>query len=274
MTKRLGWLTLPVAGMLAGVVLAPAAAVAASASFTSGGSTPAVAATNTSTGLAVDAATGNGTAVRATGGGSNNGSAMFLRSTATGDGSNALYAKSYATSGKHFGVQGVTLSPSGVGVYGQGATDGTGVLGTAAGAGAGVVGAGGVGVVSDGELLTLLHVVDSSATTGTAGDVAGTFNQAGQATASVSFPHAFPAGLTPVVVVTPGGDPSTAGAYWVTRDVGTNGETTGFTLHTANAATLPWNYVVVGFADPAAAAASPAAQQMHQLGTRAGAAGR
>jgi hypothetical protein len=243
--RRIAW---PLA-VLGGVVLvAPAVALAAPGGFTSSNSTPAVSATNSSSGLGVDA-TSKGTVIRATGSGAGSGSAMFLRQNSTGSGSNALYAKSYAPSGIHFGVQGVNISPQGAGVYGQGVNlnGGDGVVGEAlSDGGAGVVGSSpGTGVLGTGEVFGVLSLGD----TGSAGNVydlsdggwAGTC----EATAT-SSPCAFgqpflDPSVDPVVVVTPQGDPG--GSYWVS---GANQD--GFTLNLASApsGTVVFGYQVVG----------------------------
>lgn len=265
--------SLPVAGFLAGVVLAPAAAVAATASFSSSSGTPAISATNT---------TAAGPALTATAKGTGNQAAVLARNYAQSDGSNAFYSKSYVNTGEHYGIWGVDVSPDGAGVRGQSTnSDGTGVLGEGgangfgvagasrdgigvAGAsetGAGVVGSGVIGLASDGEIASFVHLLDFSASAGTGGDLSGTVTVPDAAkTARVTYPDAFPKGVTPVVVLTPTSQGAAGSAYWVAPVVdAATGDTTGFDVNTAAAVTgATFNYVVVGFVEPGSAA--PAAK--------------
>jgi hypothetical protein len=132
---------------------------------------------------------------------------MFLRQYSTGDDSNALYAKTYPTSGVHFGVQGVSSS-KGAGVYGQ-ATQDTGVAGQGV---AGVVGQGSAfGVVSEGDgLVTGGNVYDD-------GGVSGVCTVASGATsADCMFAIAFvDDAAKPIVVATPQATPA-APTGWTT----------------------------------------------------------
>jgi hypothetical protein len=241
-TLRARKLMVPVAAFAAGTVIAPVAAYAATGSFSSSSSTSAVTAKNTSTGYALDATGSKATAIRATSQGTTNGSAMLLRQYATGDGSNALYAKSYVATGTHYGVQGITSS-QGTGVYGQGTQD-TGVMGKGS---AGVVGQGtAYGVVSEGDgLVSGGNLYDD-------GGVSGVCTVAAAATsASCTFRVAFiDTSAKPIVVVTPQGNPG--GSYWV---AGTTA--TGFTLNLASPApaSVDFGYHVVGLYTPAAARA-------------------
>jgi hypothetical protein len=167
---------------------------------------------------------------------------MLLRQYSTGNGSNGLYAKSYTTTGTHYGAQGV-ISSQGAGVFGQGTLD-TGVLGKGS---AGVVGEGtAYGVVSSGDsLVSGGNLYDD-------GGVSGVCTVASGATsASCSFRVGFvDPTAKPIVVVTPQGNPG--GTYWV--DGTTAG---GFTLHLASPApaSVDFGYHVVGLYTPAAAAA-------------------
>ena len=231
-------LTAVVAGAL---LLAPVAAVAATGGFSSSNSGTALTAKNTSTGLAIDASTANGTSFRSTSGGTGNGSALFLRQNATGDGSNGLYAKAYPTSGEHYGVWGVnatdegaavrgqSTSSSGLGVVGEGGADsGAGILGIGS---AGVVGAGGFGVVSFGDFL-----------------VSGEFNSDDDRVAGVCtvfngtgncfFTNPLFPGETPIVNVTPQANPG--GAFWVESP-----SEDGFVIKTEANVSLNFAYHVV-----------------------------
>jgi hypothetical protein len=167
---------------------------------------------------------------------------MLLRQYSTGDGSNALYAKSYVDTGTHYGVQGVTTS-QGAGVYGQGTQD-TGVVGKGS---AGVVGQGtAYGVVSQGDdLVSGGNLYDD-------GGVSGVCTVAAGATsASCSFRVDFiDPSAKPIVVVTPQGNPG--GTYWVDATT-----VSGFTLNLASPApaSVDFGYHVVGLYTPAAARA-------------------
>jgi hypothetical protein len=231
-------LTAVVAGAL---LLAPVAAVAATGGFSSSNSGTALTAKNTSTGLAIDASTANGTSFRSTSGGTGNGSALFLRQNATGDGSNGLYAKAYPTSGEHYGAWGVNATDEGAGVRGQSASPfGLGVLGEGGfegGAGvvgsgsAGVVGAGGYGVVSFGDLLASGEFnTDDDRIAG----VCTVFNGTGNCFFSTPL---FP-GETPIVTVTPQANPG--GSFWVESP-----SEDGFTIKTEADVSLNFAYHVV-----------------------------
>jgi hypothetical protein len=227
-----------------GLVLAPAAAVAATGGFSSGSSSTALTATNTSTGLAVDATSAKGTALRSTSSGTGNGSALFLRQHATGSGSNGLYAKVYPSGGVHFGVWGVTSS-SAIGTAGVRGQD-------ASGAAAGVEGDGGFGVVGIGNTVGVLSEgslgLDSGQISVTDDRVAGTC-AISNGTGACTFTNAFLFGDTPAVVVTPQADP--VGRYWVDTV-----SSTGFTIHDSSSVSITFNYVVIGLDPPAPAHAS------------------
>jgi hypothetical protein len=232
----------PLAAFAAGTVIAPVAAYAATGSFSSGSSTSAVTAKNTGGGYAVDATGTKGTAIRSTSQGTGSGSALFLRQYASGSGSNALYAKSYATSGVHFGAQGVTSS-LGAGVYGQGTQD------------TGVFGQGAAGVVGTGSAFGVVSLGDSLVQGGNAyddGGVSGVCTVAsGDTTAACTFRVSFiDPTAKPIVVVTPQGNPG--GTYWVS-----NTSETGFTLNLASPApaSVDFGYHVIGLYPPAAAKA-------------------
>jgi hypothetical protein len=233
----------PLAAFAAGAVIAPAAAYAATGSFSSTSTTSAVTASNTGGGYALDATSSKTTSIRSTSQGTGTGSAMLLRQYSTGDGSNALYAKSYVTTGTHFGVQGVSTS-QGAGVYGQ-ATQDTGVAGEGA---AGVVGRGtAYGVVSQGDaLVSGGNLYDDGGVSGVCGIAAGATSAACTFRAGFVDPAA-----KPIVVVTPQGNPG--GTYWVDAATGT-----GFTLNLAAPvpAAVDFGYHVVGLYTPAAARAT------------------
>ncbi|MGH3376657.1 MAG: hypothetical protein ACRDP6_18140 [Actinoallomurus sp.] len=237
----------PLAAFAAGTVIAPVAAYAATGSFSSGSGTTAVTATDTGGGYALDATGTKATAIRSTSQGGTDGSAMFLRQYSTGDGSNALYAKSYAATGTHYGVQGVSVS-QGAGVYGQASND-TGVMGEGT---AGVVGQGSAyGVVSVGDgLVSGGNLYDDGGVSGVCGV------EAGATSATCAFRVRFiDAAAKPIVVVTPQGNPG--GTYWVDA---TNAG--GFTLNVSAPApsAVDFGYHVVGLYPPAAARAKvPAA---------------
>lgn len=251
-------LMVPLAAFAVGTVVAPVAAYAATGSFSSSSSNSAVTATNTGGGYALDATGTKNTSIRSTSQGTGSGSALYLRQYSTGDGSNGLYAKTYATDGVHFGAQGVSSS-LGAGVFGQ-ATHDTGVVGQGT---AGVVGQGSAfGVVSEGdELVTVGNLYDD-------GGVSGVCNVAsGSKSASCTFTVSFlDPTAKPIVVVTPQGNPG--GAYWVT-----DASTAGFTLNLTAPApeSVDFGYHVIGLYPPAAAgaklpttAAKPHVQRAHR----------
>jgi hypothetical protein len=242
LSPRVRKLVVPVAAFAAGTVIAPVAAYAATGSFSSSSGSSAVTATNTGGGYALDTTASKFTAIRSTSQGSTNGSAMLLRQYSTGDGSNALYAKSYVGTGTHYGVQGVITS-QGAGVYGQGTLD-TGVVGKGS---AGVVGQGtAYGVVSQGDdLVSGGNLYDDGGVSGVCAVTAGATS------ASCTFRVAFiDPSARPIVVVTPQGNPG--GTYWVAAT--TAG---GFTLNLASPApaSVDFGYHVVGLYTPAAARA-------------------
>lgn len=189
-----------------------------------------------------------------------------------------------ATSGANYGVYGRSLSPAGTGVYGLNATStglgvwgdagdtgvlGTGLIGVVGGglfgvlgfggtdpaangvfgfadAGGGVVGEsfdigdGSFGVYSNTDIGVLGHVVAKD------GQVAGTCTVAVTlTTATCTFPLAFGAGVTPIVVITPAEDPG-AIVSWVTAG---SPATDSFVINLSAGATgdgLTFNYIVVG----------------------------
>lgn len=225
---RVRRLSVPVLAFAAGVALTPAVAMAATGLFTSSTTTPAVRALNT---------TGAGPAVQAEASGSGNKAAIYSRNTATGDGSNAFYSRSYVLTGEHYGIRGLDSSELGAGARGDSnARGGTGVLGVGA-YGAGVVGAGAYGVVSDGELGAAAHLIGMDQNI--AGDCTLTVAE-GTAT-PCRFTAPFPAGITPRVVVTPTSNPGSP--YWVSG-VGVG----GFSINTGQGVTADttFSYVVVG----------------------------
>jgi hypothetical protein len=182
---------------------------------------------------------------------------MLLRQYSTGDGSNAMYAKSFVGTGVHFNVQGVTVS-EGAGVFGHGTND-TGVVGQGA---AWVVGQGSAyGVVSLGDdLVSGGNLYDD-------GGVSGVCTVADGATsASCSFRVSFiDPQAKPIVVATPQGDPG--GTYWLSDT-----SATGFTLNLSSAApgSVDFGYHVVALYPPAAARAKlpsstrPQVQRAHR----------
>lgn len=242
LSTRVRKLMIPAVAFAVGTVVAPVAAYAATGSFSSSSSTGAVTATNTGGGYALNANSSDGTSILSTSGGTGSGSAMLLRQNASGDGSNALYAKTYTHTGTHYGVQGVTTS-QGAGVFGQGTSD-TGVVGQGT---AGVVGQGtAYGVVSLGDgLVSGGNLYDDGGVSGVCSVAAGATS------ASCSFRVAFiDSSAKPVVVVTPQGNPG--GTYWVG-----DATATGFTLNLASPApdAVDFGYHVVGLYTPAAARA-------------------
>jgi hypothetical protein len=235
-------LVIPLAAFAAGTVVAPVAAYAATGSFSSSNSTSAVTSTNTGGGFALDATGTKNTSIRSTSQGTGSGSAMFLRQYSTGDGSNALYAKSYAADGTHFGVQGVTSS-LGAGIYGQGPND------------TGVAGEGTVGVVGSGSAYGVASLGDTLTMGGNAYDNGGVSGlctvQSGATSASCSFQISFiDPTANPIVVVTPQGNPG--GSFWVS-----DSNASGFTLHLSAAAPadVVFGFHVIGLYPPQAAKA-------------------
>lgn len=255
--RKIAW---PLAVAAAAILVVPAVAFAAPGVFTSTNATPAVRASNSNVGLAVDA-TAPRAVIRATSNGTGRPEAtIWARQFSTGNGSPALYAKTYVTSGVHYGAQGVNAAPQGAGVYGQAGhpNGGDGVLGeavsdAAAGVvgtspGFGVVGAGGAfGVLSAGDLGTEGNVYDL-----TDGGVAGVCTvSTTPAQCSFGTPFVDPS-VEPVVIVTPQGNPG--GAYWVS-----GADENGFMLNLATAPSGPlvFGYQVIG-TFPAAARSSSA----------------
>jgi hypothetical protein len=237
----------PVAAFAAGTVIAPVAAYAATGSFSSSSSTSAVTATSTGSGYALNASSSQGTSILSASDGTGSGSAMLLRQNSTGDGSNALYAKTYEHTGTHYGAEGVTTS-QGAGVFGQGTQD-TGVLGQGA---AGVVGQGtAYGVVSLGDdLVSGGNLYDDGGVSGVCGVAAGATSASCSFRVNFIDPQA-----KPIVVVTPQGNPG--GTYWVSDTT-----PTGFSLNLASPApdAVDFGYHVVGLYTPAGARAKlPAA---------------
>jgi hypothetical protein len=254
----------PVLAFVAGAVLTPAAAMAATGVFSSGSATPALRAVNT---------TAAGPAVQAQAGGSGNKAAIYAQNTALGPGSQALYARSYLTTGSHHGVHGVDSSPEGAGVRGDSdAPGGVGVLGSATnGAGVlavtGVSGDGTAALLANGDAYVNGHLIDAGSNSGpTTSDITGTCTVAAgeRSHACSNWTHQFPADALPRVVITPTSDPG--GRYWVS-------ETTalGFTIGLSAAASSPveFNYVVVGQLFPnAVARPGTAAAQIARLRSR------
>ncbi|WP_285584298.1 hypothetical protein [Actinoallomurus iriomotensis] len=242
LSRRVRRIVVPAAAFAVGTVVAPVAAYAATGSFSSSSSTSTVTATNSGGGYALSASSTQGASILSTSDGTGSGSAMLLRQNASGDGSNALYAKTYTHTGTHYGVQGVTTS-QGAGVLGQGTSD-TGVLGQGT---AGVVGQGtAYGVVSQGDgLVSGGNLYDDGGVSGVCSVAAGATS------ASCSFRVAFvDTTARPVVVVTPQGDPG--GVYWAG-----DASAIGFTLNLASPApdAVDFGYHVVGLYTPAAARA-------------------
>lgn len=226
---RIRRLSVPALAFVAGVALTPAAAMAATGLFVSSTTTPAVRAVNT---------TAAGPAVQAESAGTGNKAAVYARNTATGIGSNAFYARSYATSGEHYGMWAIDSSVDGAGIRGETtAPGGTGVLGLSP------YGTGLLGVGGDAGVLSLGNVAADGHLLGIGQNIAGPCTVIATATsATCSFPTPFPTGIVPRVVVTPTGDPG--GSFWVSS-VTVN----GFTVHTVAAAGvggLTFDYVVVG----------------------------
>lgn len=200
---RIRTIAVPAATFAAGLMLASGVAYAAVGVFSSSTTTPAVKATNTGAGFAVEGLSTKSTAAKIESRGTHNGAALWLRSLATGAQANALYAKSYPTSGEHYGVWGVANDFGGAGVRGQGA--GTGVVGETGG----VPGDATFGVWSEqdlaanGHLVTFVNALED-------GNLAGVCTvPAGLATVPCSFANDFFsnefAPVTPIVVLTPFG---------------------------------------------------------------------
>ena len=245
---RLRKLSIPVLAFVAGAVVVPSVAYAATGSFSSASTTPAVKATNSTSGLAIDASS-KGTVFRSTSSGTSNGTALWLKQYSSGAKSNGLFAKYYGPNNgvEHYGVYGVNSSDIGAGVLGEGnsSPDAIGVQGVAAG-GIGVYGSGaGWGVVSDGDFGTNGNVYDA------AGGWAGTCAvSAGSGTCTFKVPFADTSAV-PVVVLTPQSDPG--GTYWVSA-----ADANGFTVSRAAGAagTVTFGYQVVGTYPGQALAAS------------------
>jgi hypothetical protein len=234
----------PAVTFAAGVLLASGVAYAATGVFSSSTTTPAVKATNTGGGYAVDALSTNSGAEKAESRGNKSVSTLYLRSLATGELANGLYAKSYPTSGEHYGVWGVNNSFGGAGVRGQGA--GTGVLGETGG----VPGDATFGVWSEQDLVNNGHLVTLDTDLSTPGNLAGTCTvPAGATQVTCTFDDPFFtvefAEVTPIVVLTPR-QVAAAGlpAYSVL-----SANQDGFTISLASAAPaggLQFGYHVVG----------------------------
>jgi len=258
--SRIRKLSVPIA-FVAGALLAPAVAYAAVGVFSSSTTAPAVTTTNTGGGFALDGRSTASTAMRVESRGTHSGSAAFLRSLATGVMANAVYAKSYATSGEHYGVWGVAVSGGGAGVRGE--SPGLGVLGltTTGGAGDGTFGLWSAGdlMLDSGHLMAF----DADNNIATPGNLAGLCTvTAGQTSRTCAFDdplfsNEF-APLQPVVTLTPM-EPSVAGlpAYTVSA-----ANQSGFTILLGTPAAgdgVTFAYHVVGVltTSPGATASTP-----------------
>jgi hypothetical protein len=247
----------PLVVLLVAVLIVPNAVMAATGSFSSTTSTPALKAANSGSGRAItaSAARTHGAYITSNASfGTFHGVYGATRSAST----NASGVLGFATAsfGQTNGVWGRTTSPDGIGVFGDG---GTGVLGTGD---VGVVGFGpAFGVLSLGTLGVVGGpiVADGSVSgANMASDVAGTCTVLQAAsTAQCSFISGFPQGVVPVVVVTPTGNPG--GNFWVSGISGT-----GFSINMSSPASvggLTFNYIVVGSVPGSAAAIAASASR-------------
>lgn len=222
---RLRKLPVPVLAFVAGAVVVPSVAYAATGSFSSSSTTtPAVRATNSTSGLAIDASS-KGTVFRSTSSGTSNGTALWLKQYSTGAQSNGLYAKYYGANNglPHYGVYGVNSADLGAGVLGEG--NALGVLGV------GPIYA----VASAGDLGVLGNVYDEG------GGWAGVCDVPAAGGSCLFGTEFTDPTVVPVVVLTPQGDPG--GTYWVSE-----ASTSGFTVGRQAGATgtVTFGYQVVG----------------------------
>lgn len=252
----------PALGFAVGVALVPAAAMAATGSFTSSTSATALTVANTGTGRSLTSvsASSSGSVFQASG--NTPGAGLYSRSTSTADDSKGLFGVESSPTGGTYGVVGTVTSPDGTGLEGRAASVAGGVGVRGLGGDAGVVGfgdqeLGGVGVAggsynySTGQFGTPgdgTFGVVSTVDTYTGGHlVSRTDQMAGSCTVGINMTlgtcnlaNAFPSGTTPQVVVTPQSNPG--GFFWVTSSADY------FTIHLAApaAADVRFSYVVVG----------------------------
>jgi hypothetical protein len=241
--------------MLAGVSLAaPQIALAATGSYSTSTSTPAVTATSTySSGRALYGKASGSTA-RAIHGWASNTSQSAINTGIAGQTSAGGSNFDEGTFGNFAtGVKGVATANSTEvplytnGVWGNASSlVGTGVFGTSPGWG--LYGIGGIyGVYSQGDLGSSGHLYqDWGSTVGDdlRTDIAGECTMtAGTKVATCNFPSDFVLGTTPIVVVTPTTDPGSV--YWGTATL------SAVTVNTASnvASNTTFNYVVVGIAE-------------------------
>jgi hypothetical protein len=253
----------PIMVGIAFALMAPSAVLAATGSFSSSTSTNALSAVNSGSGKAIGAVSNTGdtakfvntahsgssdTAVYGLQQSGSDGArglfgysvsqgagrtyGVYGRTDASGDNASGLYGAAANSDGFTNGVLGKSESTQGTGVFGVGAFGVYG-LGNAVGVvgDSGAIADGSYGVWSFTDMATSGHLVGSN-------NLAGTCTVTASTTQTCAFDNPFPA--APIVVITPAGDPSTAGAYWVVAT------TDHFTIHVTNAATLTFNYIVAG----------------------------
>lgn len=241
-------------GFVAGALMVPAVAYAASAAFTSTSSTtPAVSARNTGGGYAMYAGGTGGHSIYAVSSGAGaSAPTIYGLQTATGNGASGVSARATGA-GAVMGVYGVASNTEGLGVRGRNERGGIGIQGEG---GVGVLGFGGnpgdgsAGVASFGDLYGAGHLIDFSVnpvTMGTGNDIAGTCTVAeNESTHVCRWADDFPTDVVPKVVITPTDNPG--GSYWITSTT-----PRGFTINMATAPgagqTVGFNYMVVGVAD-------------------------
>ncbi len=251
--RRTPLIPLLAAMTIGAALLIPTAAGAAPGSFSSGNSTPALTASHS---------TGTASAVRAVTNGTGSAATLYAQQFSPGNKSNAFYAKTYVTSGEHYGVWGVDGSPEGAGVRGESYNeDGLGVLGVGTfgvyGAGdfigvegdsGGVPGDGTFGLFSDQDAFVSGQLLTTQ--TNGAGDLAGRCTVPANTTAvTCTYPHSFPAGVTPIVVVTQSSPASPVSAFTAVSPVlNASSRTTGFALSLSaqQGIAVTYNYLVVG----------------------------
>lgn len=274
MRLRMRTVSLPVAGLVAGLVLVPTAAVAAVGGFSSSTTTPALNAYNTGGGRSINGAAAGSQGLISVANGTQPGSAIYGLQRSSGASSNGVFGLASSPAGYHVGVWGATGSADSPGVLGESRTgDGIGVAGNGLvgvlGLGAvegvrgdtsGTPGDGTFGVASSQDAALEGHVLGLATPGGgvQAGNFAGSCKVlATDTSATCNFPDAFGTGITPIVTATPTSDPVVS-RFWVTATA------TGVTIHLTSApvsAAVTFNYVVVGVGDTTAARPSARVQQ-------------
>jgi len=194
-------------------------------------------------------------------------SGVYGRTLSGSDGASGVFGWASSTgSGGTCGVCGVASNLTGIGVGGFAPVLGVygnaffGIVGDS-----GTIGDGSLGVVSATDAGFSGHVFGSAADGNGRFDFAGTCTVAdGTAAVDCVFKHSFPVGTTPIVVITPTGNPG-ANPYWVsTPSAGTAADAFSINFPGTVSGAKTFNYMVVGLnTDVVPASAARAAYATH-----------